>query len=159
MLYRRYKKLFHFLFIAITIVVAVVALSPTVNRLQDNADKHKVNTAFITLLNEIGTYKSQNQNKALELSDIKNLLAQKDNLKNLRHPQTKEPYQVKLIDPSEFINGPENQKFLNYDGLDGTSFYFGLGICRNPGADQSSFLAFSIEMKRTGEAHGRCKEL
>ena len=141
------------------VIISVVILRPVVNRLQDDADTNQVYSASTKLTDQIKLYKSSNPQKTVGLSDVQNILKQTPSLQNLRNPQTNQPYIVKSVDAKDFITGPNGMEFLNYAGLDGTSFYFGSGSCSDPSQKDQSFIAYSINLKRTGEAKGSCREI
>lgn len=152
----------HIIVLLATVLVAIIgiiALRPIANRLRDNAEVNQVYSAFTKLTGEIQSYKSSSQQKTIGLSGVQNLLKETPSLQNLHHPQTGQPYTVKLADAKNFITAPSGMKFLDYAGFDGTSFYFGSGSCSDPSQKQQSFIAYSINMKRTSEVRGSCREI
>lgn len=156
---KRTKKYYILVAVLIVGVIGFILVKPVVNRILDDIEVGQVNSAYDKLFNEIKLYKASNPQKTITLAEVQDLLKEKTSLQNLRNPQTHQPYSVKMVSSGFFITNPSGQKFLNYERLDGTSFYLGRGTCDDPSASRSSFIAYEILMKRTSGAVGRCKEI
>lgn len=143
------------------LAITYLLTKPFIGRLQGNMDRSQVYNAYSLLVESTDEFIKANPNKQLQISDVQAVIQDDDKLKNLKHPHNKQPYKVKILDNSGFIDGPEGRQFLNYAGLDGTSFYFGYGSCEKPNqtAKGEYFLVYNMKMKRVGESSGVCAPL